>query len=253
MRQSHEEDTWNQGDIWQLESVGAQEAQRLPTGDGVWKVFEALDPANDEQLPDEFTTEDALLFEQLTLNRLAALGVPRDRLSIELERLAGQVDKAIELTGRYKIAILFSMALASLAVGVAVDPAGSIQELRPVLGVLGVAEAVWIGGAVVCLVAIGRQLSINPLKIMATFKGISDREIAEAAKNNPLFLVGFLANLAAAIAEGAIPTGVIVQHSGPEGLLRAAPFLLDLTLTGLTRGGMFFSARASRAERNGEV
>lgn len=119
-----------------------------------------------------------------------------------------------------------------------------IEKAAPwVVGGMAVAEAAWIGGAVVCAGQVGSQLpriSLNPLKIKNTISEIGRIKtdlpsIMTKACDTKTFKAGFWVNTTAAVAEFVIPASVVTTHLPVESWGILGFSLIDLGATIATR------------------
>ena len=228
------EAAWNQGSTPDTEQSLAEQSAVLP--------HEASDESDAVGVEEAHLLPDSSLTPELTEG-----GVLPIRLS-GLEQLTDAVRQAMELAGRYRIALLVGVTAVGIAADIVLDPNGLERDLGLPAAAWGIAEVAWIGGAVVSLAAVGKRLSANPLKVHKLFGELSDQSIAAAAKDNPLFWAGLTINTLAAIVQGVVPPAIIVLNSPPEGWSKSLIFLADLWITVIVRAGIYRAIRANEAE-----
>jgi hypothetical protein len=201
---------------------------------GEWTVLPA---GEDIEAAESGTGENELL---VLVPGAEASSVPPEVAGL-LQQVALHAREIARFAKKHRVAVPLGVAAAG---SVLLDLSGTLHEALPVAGVAGTAEAAWIGGAVLALLAVGKEIPRNPLKVREAFGNI-----AAAANNSPLFWVGLTINTVAAVVQGTVPPVIIIMSSPPEGWGKILPFLADLGLTIMIRRGVIQAVRSRGDDR----
>ncbi len=158
-------------------------------------------------------------------------------------RIQVPASKVLRYILRHKVVFLATIITAT---GIILNPIGAtlvaLEKVAPyvILG-MAISEAAWLAGAGIMLVALGKQLSHNPLKWRSSFKGMP-----AAAADSDMFKTGLLINTLGALAEFVIPT-VAVTTSLPWQYWAILSFsTLDLWATIILRRAIWRGMRANK-------